>query len=525
MLALRRVRQLFLRWNQLLILALYSIPILLIAGLGFLWLYQNTLLLHFFVLCLLLSIVALGIRGLTKKTQAESNSDKNSLADPELVEVEPNPEWADKERRAFYKTCAFIQASTPSLLPWQDLPPLALELIQKVATEIGGDRKKPLDFSTPEALLLIEQTAARYREHLRSKMPFADQVSIGTLYWFWKKRKNLTTAWKLADGGRRLARFASNPAGAVIKEVEQLVTGGNANYLSDQMMMTLQIIFLEEVASVAIDLYSGRLKFSDAELQNIELASTQQDKDRAAQPDEPLRVLVVGQVSSGKSSLLNNLLACDAAETDAAATTDTVTNYEVELDETPCHFLDSPGIDGTQENLEMILSEICDSDIVIWVLRADRPSRAADLALMESLRKWDEAHPLRRQPVLIFVASFIDKLANDWPQPEHQLSEQTQNVFSHVSQAISADMKVENLIPLSNASPVWNVDSLIARISLQRAEALMVQRNRRRLTAHKRSSSIVRGTGKGLGGVYKSVKFLGGRWYKNKRRPPGNEKD
>lgn len=513
----RRRRKLsLLRWSHLLLVALSALPFLFLCVFGLVWLYEREQLIPFIAGCLALSIVGWAAKRFSQRrpiSQQETTVNENVMP----IDVEVNPEWGDSEKKAFELACRSIHDRTSVTLAWQDLPQIALEIIQQVATEMGGERRQPLDFSAPEALLLIEQTASRYREHLRSKLPFADQISIASIYWVWRKRRGISTAWKFTDRGRRLTRFATNPTYAILKEMEQLITGGNASYLSEQMLSTLQALLLEEVASASIDLYSGRLKFSDAELLKIELESAQLDKSRIAKPDDPLRVLVVGQVSSGKSSLLNNLLDADRAETDVSPTTAKATTYLTQMDNVPCAFLDSPGIDGTEQNRRVLLDEMFDSDIVIWVVRADRPSRSADVAMFEDYEKWIERNPSRRPPVTVFALTFIDRLSKDWPFPEHEIPEEIQQLFARAVQTVARDFDGKKPIPISNSPPNWNLDTLASELEHHVIEALMVQRNRKRLTASRKSRSLVENAKRGAGGVYYSARFLGSKWLKRKR--------
>ena len=55
---------------------------------------------------------------------------------------------------------------------------------------------------------------------------------------------------------------AMNPPLGVVRELERVVSGGNSNWLSGQMMGVAQAVLLEEVAYAAVELYSGRLRFS-----------------------------------------------------------------------------------------------------------------------------------------------------------------------------------------------------------------------------------------------------------------------
>lgn len=511
-----RLKTLLLRWNHLLLVIVAILPFFLLLIFGLIWLYERDQLAVFILGCLIISILGwLSIKLSRHRNKLRQPENQNE----EPLDVEANPEWSDSEKRAFFQACRSIQQKTENVLAWQDLPPLALDVIQEVAVEIGGDRRKPLDFSAPEALLLIEQAASRYREQLRSKLPFADQISIASMHWIWQRRKGLSTAWKLADGGRRLTRFATNPTYALLKEIEQLVTDGNSSYLSEQMLSTLQMILLEEVASAAVDLYSGRLKFSDSELLKIELESTQEDKKRIVEPDAPLRILVIGQVSSGKSSLLNHLLDADLAETDVSPTTARMITYLTELDGTPCTFIDSPGIDATPQNRKELLTELCNCDMILWLIRADRPSRAPDLALFDEFTQWAQNNPSRRIPSPIFLLTFVDRLSKDWPFPEHEVPYDVQQLFRKVTQTVAVDFDKKKPIPVSNHSPVWNIETVVAELESHIVEALMIQRNRKRLTATRKSRSLMDNAKRGAGGAFYSAKFLGSKWLGRKRNP------
>ncbi|POO72183.1 hypothetical protein C1T28_21810, partial [Bacillus subtilis] len=73
--------------------------------------------------------------------------------------------------------------ATAEPLAWEALPDLALEIVDEVAKGFGS--RTALDFTLPEALLLIERSVTRYRARLRAHVPFADTVSLQTLRWIW----------------------------------------------------------------------------------------------------------------------------------------------------------------------------------------------------------------------------------------------------------------------------------------------------------------------------------------------------
>ncbi len=62
---------------------------------------------------------------------------------------------------------------------------------------------------------------------------------------------------------------------------------------------------LDEVAAVAIDLYSGRFSIEDGAAKASDVSEL--DEQRFAPELEPVRIVLVEQTSSGKSSLINAL--------------------------------------------------------------------------------------------------------------------------------------------------------------------------------------------------------------------------
>lgn len=98
------------------------------------------------------------------------------------------------------------------------------------------------------------------------------------------------------------------------------------------------------------------------------------DQNREAVPDLPLRILFVGQTSASKSSLINALLDAHRAETDAAATTENLVVYPIELNGVARHFIDSEGLDGPSRCQDAMPEEMTQTDMLVWVIRANRPT-------------------------------------------------------------------------------------------------------------------------------------------------------
>lgn len=80
-------------------------------------------------------------------------------------------------------------------------------------------------------------------------------------------------------------------------------TGAGKSSIVQQLTGHSRVVFFEQVTQVGIDLYSGRLKFSEAEL----LAYRNAQEKPEEIDIKPLSVMFIGQVNAGKSSLINTL--------------------------------------------------------------------------------------------------------------------------------------------------------------------------------------------------------------------------
>jgi uncharacterized protein len=147
-----------------------------------------------------------------------------------------------------------------------------------------------------------------------------------------------------------------------------------------------------EVGRAAIDLYSGRLALSEEELR----LAQERDRAPAAVAVAPVRILLVGQVNAGKSSLVNALAQETRCAIGPLPTTARVAEYQLELEGRPAvSLVDVPGLDGgvAQE----LRAQAERADLVLWVA-ATQPARSADRQALDDLRSWARAQLARRPP-------------------------------------------------------------------------------------------------------------------------------
>ena len=97
-----------------------------------------------------------------------------------------------------------------------------------------------------------------------------------------------------------------------------------------------------------MDLYSGRFLITDDQsFESFESFESVEDKNSMGEVLEPLRISVIGQVSSGKSTLVNRLCGEVVAEVDILPTTDKNTVYEIGLKSgIQVRLCDLPGLDN-----------------------------------------------------------------------------------------------------------------------------------------------------------------------------------
>ncbi|MCC5987493.1 MAG: 50S ribosome-binding GTPase [Pararhodobacter sp.] len=491
----------FLRWGQVGLAGLLLLPFAVASGLGFVWLFERGWLLWFVLATALLFAAVRGARLFVLWRQrrrargaAEEAVDGGEEADTDdggvatgkpparALRASPtDPDWTEAERAVYERARNRIAARLTKPLPWEQIPEEAFATVESVAADLSGGKRSALDFTLPEALLLVDRVALRYREFLRLHVPFSDQLSVRTLYWLWQRQDRAILAWETGFLAWRGIRLVVNPAVALMREAERAIAAGLQERLSVQFQRDAQAILLEEAAQAAVDLYSGRLRFSDAELAEISLDSERRDAERLATPDDPLRIVVVGQVSAGKSTLINALLELAEAETDMAPTTSREVAHEIEIDGTPCRLIDTPGLDGSEEMQRRLAGELIEADMVLWALRANRPGRAPDTALMARFQKFFADNPARRPPPAVLVATVADALLTGWPWPENTLPARERAKLGKAMAAIAEEMGGGAVIPLRAEPPEWNIDALNDRLRALIGEAAMVQRNRRRL--------------------------------------------
>lgn len=472
-----RLRDGLLRWDRLVLAALLGLPLLASSVLGLIWLAERDWLLWFILgsvaFYALVQVAALLLRRAARRPVATTGD--GPAADPD---------WTEAETAAFERARGRIATRLVAPLPWADLPAEALATVESVAIDLSGGRRGVLDFTLPEALLLIDRVALRYRAFLLSHVPLSDRLSVRTMHWLWRRQETAAVAWETGFLAWRGVRLFLNPTAALLREAERLLASGLQDRLSQGFRRDAQVILLEEAAQAAVDLYSGRLTHAGDIPARTDSA-----------PEAPLQVLVVGQAGAGRSAVIAALADQDEAGTVAVP----AFGGALELTE-------APGLDGTAARRSDVAARLAEADLVLWVHRATRPGRAPDADLLATLAERRAKAPDQPLPPILHIAVGVDQLLPGWPRPEHALTENDTSTIAAVTGTISAALGGVAVHALGATMPFWNLGPVFAAIdsTLPQARRLRRQRQRAGVKAAGLGGNLVR-TGRGAAAFLKRM--------------------
>jgi hypothetical protein len=480
-------------WPETLLIALVTLPWLSLLALGLVWLWQGGR-----VAIWALSAAALGLLAWPVSRTVRRRADEEARR--ALGEVaEPSRTWNTAERDAWTEVLAIADATPP--FSFTEIEPLLArgrETVLAVARRFHPDAASAWSrFSLPEALLLAERLARDFRRDALQHIPGIRAVRLSHLLWLQRQNDQYgalaQTGWRVGYGVWRLVRAALNPLQAVGQETSGLMVERTLGVLSYRLRAYATRLLILETGRAAIDLYSGRLALSEDEIR----AAQQSDRTAAAaSPLAPVRILLVGQVSAGKSSLLNALAREIRAAVGPLPTTAHVSEHQLELDGRPAVILvDMPGLDDEIATPEELLRQIERADLVLWVASAVQPAREADRKALDAFRAWSQAQLARRPAPVLLALTHIDQLrpSAEWSPPYDIVSAASTKARS-IRAAIDAISNTLGLAPqviIPIALPpdrnAYNIDALWARIAVEIDEAKLVQLDRLRV-GHQRLS-------------------------------------
>ena len=311
----------------------------------------------------------------------------------------------------------------------EQLLALGREMLERIAAHYNPTVREPL-LAIPVPLLFraIEETA-RDLAQITAALPLAHRITIGEAVHGYRLHQKIMPAYNVY----RVLYPLFNWQNALF---QFLVTDRLFDLTKQTLTQWLLKWYVDRVGYHAIALYSGQLLLT----RQLDLSAPTQQPPATLKPSAtspsvsgmPLRILILGQVKAGKSSLVNALFGMVHAATDVLPTTVKVTSY----------VLDRPDLGGTivvsdmggyedpsvpRGRLEEALSEAQRADLLLFVLSAVNAAREPDRRLLSQLRDYFASQSALRPPPVAVVLTHIDVLRprREWTPPYNIVSPDT----------------------------------------------------------------------------------------------------
>jgi predicted GTPase len=479
----RRLRR---YWPEALLIVAVTVPWLSLLALGIVWLWQGGHVWAWAIAAALLGLTAWPLAALVRRrANAEARVALGDIA-------EPARDWNAREREAWGKVLAIADATAPfSFTEFDPFFACAQETIGAVAGAFHpGAGTAWARFTLPEILLLSERLSRDVRREALRHIPGARMLRLSHLLWVQQQSNRYgataETGWRVGYGLWRLVRAVLNPLQAAGQETSAMFVEKTASALSYRLRAYATRMFVLEVGRAAIDLYSGRLELSDEEVR----AAQARDAAEVAAPAPPVRILLIGQVSAGKSSLLNALAQDIRGAVGPVPTTTRATEHRIELEGRPALILvDLPGLGERPQTAVDLLAQAERADLILWVASATQPARQPDRQGLDNFSSWAKAQLVRRVPPVVLALTHVDELrpAAEWTPPYDVVAPEGPKARA-IRAAIDAAAHALNrpadaIVPVAMrpGQPPYNLDALWARIAGELDEAKLVQLDRLRV--------------------------------------------
>lgn len=448
-----------------------AIPLLLLAGFGLYGLFRYGYWLAFLVALLISTVVVAATLWLLRRRMAARVAPALEQAAQKAPSIPDY--WLERDRQIHQQMLPELLELLKASPDWAQLPDTGLSVVRRVAELYrAGNKRAHWAFTAPELLAIVEQVSRRYRRVLKTHVPGVDHLRLSTLMTV-NEQLDRFGPWAMKAFNTYRALRMITPDGLVAEVLSQL-RGEVFHGLSDELQGRLKYLLLLEVLRAAIDLYGGHFRFDDQELQVSDAA--RDDAQRMAAPLEPIRIGFIGQVGAGKSSLINALTGSMQAEVSALPATDGVQVYDCRIDgATALRLVDLPGLNGEAKTEKLLFEQVCECDLLLWVLKANQPARALDQNLRRRMSEWfalakNNDH---RPPTVIGVLSQIDRLSADPTAPV-------------IAEALAFNrdlLGLSEVVAVALTPQPVNLEALGAVLSTHYAQAANVQLNRRRREA------------------------------------------
>jgi hypothetical protein len=408
--------------------------------------------------------------------------------------------WTDRDRQAWQLVEARGKAAAKLDPEKLGSFPFYVETAQEMALELARfyhpKAKDPIgSLTVPELLAVVELAAHDLAEMVTTYVPAGHLLTVDA----WRKAKQATEWYTTASNIYWLVSGLFAPVNTGVRYLaSRLGVTMPFQKLQANLLVWFYTAYVHRLGTYLIDLNSGRLKVGARRYRELlaehgPAAAVEVKGQIVGEGAESVRqvtLTLLGQVKSGKSSLVNALLGEQRAATHVLPATEEITRYELMLEGIPTRLVlaDTVGYGHTgprQDQLRATQEAAMRSDALLLVLHARNPARQPDLELLQALSKWFEARPDLKMPPVLAVLTHIDVLSPamewqppyDWQQPKRPKEEQIAHAVAAVREQLGE--YVADVVPVCTAEgkvygvQEWLLPALLGILDQAHAVALL----------------------------------------------------
>jgi hypothetical protein len=469
---MNRTKRLKLWWS--LVLVLLSVPYVVLFTTGSIWLFQYHLVWQWLAIS---GIATLAGWGLARWLRKRNRPGRTAAAIPA-------ESWPDAGRKAWEAVDEIARRVQEEDLPLnrpERLWAVVREVLDAVAQQYHPNSKRAaLEIPAPDVLRIIELVAHDLRQAMAEQVPGSHILTLHDL-----SRLQRAAAWAAKLYFLyKVAIFGVNPVAGLLRELRDAASDGLLGDSGGEVKRWAVGFCVRKTGYYAIQLYSGQLALDDLARENYQSPHSRSDAQRAEEQEdrlagEPLRIVVLGQVKSGKSSLVNALFGEVRAAVDVVPRTRHVEPYLLERDGSPrAIVLDTAGYDSGQDGqaiFEPLRETILGADLLLLACAANSAARGADRRLLDEIRAFCQAEPNRMMPPLVVAVTHIDQLRppSEWNPPYNLVQPQGEKArqIADAVRAVADDLALaadQLVIPVSlRPEAPYNVEEGLAPAILE----------------------------------------------------------
>jgi predicted GTPase len=340
------------------------------------------------------------------------------------------PHWTPRDEQAALIVRDF-QQQVDQLTPEQLTDPAFYQeqgkkLGKALARNYFPDAEDPYSSLTvPEVLAAVRLALDDLEQWLLTSLPGSRLLSIK----HWQMLQHAPKWIRRIQNTTWAASILMNPANIARLWTSRVTADPITTELQTEILAVIYLRFIREMGFYLIEMNSGRLRGgADAYRRHFQ-RGVEGTADRGAQPPsaagaQTVNVALVGQVSSGKSSLINALTGTHQAAVDILPKTREVHRYQATFGTPPVcvTLLDTPGYGeagASPAQLEEIREALHESHAVLVVMDGHSPAREADRRTLAEIESSYQAQPQLKPPPMLGVVTHIDLLRPtlEWSPP------------------------------------------------------------------------------------------------------------